>query len=202
MTRLSGPHLSADDIDAWLTETLAPERLHHLDRCQACLDRVRAEREIADQVAGLPLLSPAEEFAERVMAAVVVPDPFAIRSLQATKRRLIATRKSAALAASLVLVLLGSMAGSIVWTLGHQETLATLGGWLMSQGGQVAWLSLRGVASNIIEQPWYDGIRSLAGNPIRLALTSAMASLAYLVGVFALRRLLAVPAQQVAHAGI
>ena len=94
------------------------------------------------------------------------------------------------------------MAGSVVWTLSHQETLASVGSWLLAQGGQVAWLGLRGLASNFIEQPWYDGLRSLAGESGPAGAVSALASLAYLGGVFALRRLLAVPTQQVAHAGI
>lgn len=202
MTRPSGPHLSPDDFEAWLSGALAPELQRHLDECQACLEQARADREIADQIAILPLMSPGEGFADRIMAAVAVPDPFAIRSLQATRRRLFATPKSLAFAASLVLLLVGSMAGSIVWTLSHQETMASLGTWLLSQGGQAIWLGVRGVASNFIEQPWYDGIRSLAVTPARLAMVSALASLAYLGGVFALRRLLAVPTQQVAHAGI
>ena len=42
------------------------------------------------------------------------------------------------------------MAGSISWTLTHQYTLTSVGSWLMTQGGQVAWLSVRGVASNLI----------------------------------------------------
>jgi hypothetical protein len=202
MTRLSGPHLSADDFEAWLSGALAPGLQRHLDECQACLEQARAEREIADQIALLPLLSPGEGFADRVMAAVSVPDPFAIRSLQATRRRLFATPKSLALAASIALLLMGSMAGSIAWTFTHQETMASLGTWLLSQGAQAAWLGLRGLASNFIEQPWYGGIRSLVETPARLALLSALASLAYLGGVLALRRLLAVPTQQVAHAGI
>jgi hypothetical protein len=202
MTRPLGPHLSPDEFEAWLSGALAPELQRHLDECQACLEQARADREIADQIAILPLMSPGEAFAERVMAAVAVPDPFAIRSLQATRRRLFATPKSLAFAASLALLLLGSMAGSIVWTLTHQETMASLGTWLLSQGGQAVWLGVRGLASNFIEQPWYDGIRSLVETPARLALISALASLAYLGGVFALRRLLAVPTQQVAHAGI
>ena len=202
MTRPSGPHLSPDDFEAWLSGALAPELQRHLDECQACLEQARADREIADQIAILPLMSPGEGFADRIMAAVAVPDPFAIRSLQATRRRLFATPKSLAFAAGLVLLLVGSMAGSIVWTLGHQQTMASLGTWLLSQGGQAIWLGVRGVASNFIEQPWYDGIRSLAVTPARLAMVSALASLAYLGGVFALRRLLAVPTQQVAHAGI
>lgn len=202
MTRLSGPHLSPEDFEAWLSGALAPELQRHLDECQACLEQARADREIVDQIAILPLMSPGEGFADRIMAAVAVPDPFAIRSLQATRRRLFATPKSLAFAAGLVLLLVGSMAGSIVWTLSHQETMASLGTWLLSQGGQAIWLGVRGVASNFIEQPWYDGIRSLAVTPARLAMVSALASLAYLGGVFALRRLLAVPTQQVAHAGI
>jgi hypothetical protein len=202
MSRPSEPHLSPDQIDAWLSGALAPELQRHLDQCEACLEQVRADREIADQIAALPLMSPKEGFAERVMAAVAVPDPFAIRSLQATRRRLFATPKSLAFAAGLALFLLASMAGSITWTLANQETLASIGSWLVSQGTQAGWLGVRGLASNFIEQPWYDGIRSLVENPARLALTSALASLAYLGGVFALRRLLAVPTQQVAHAGI
>ena len=201
MTRPTGAHLSPDEIDSWLAGTLALEWQQHLDSCQACLERAEAEREIVEQIGMLPLISPAPDFAERVMASVVVPDPFAIRSIQATQRRLFATRKSVAVAASLALLLLGSMAGSIVWSLTHQETMASIGSWILAQGGQVAWLGLRGLASNLIEQPWYSGIRSVIDNPVRLALGSALASLAYLVGVFALRRLLALPTQQVAHAG-
>ena len=202
MTRPSGAHLSPDEIDSWLAGNLAETWQEHLDQCQACLERAHAEREIVEQIAALPLVSPAADFADRVMASVVVPDPFAIRSFQATRRRLFATRKSVAIAASLALLLLGSMAGSIGWSLTHQETIASIGNWLLAQGGQVAWLSLRGLASNLIEQPWYDGIRSLVDNPVRLAIGSALASLAYLGGVFGLRRLLALPTQQVAHAGI
>ena len=202
MTRPSGAHLSPDEIDSWLAGNLAQIWQEHLDQCQACLERAYAEREIVEQIAALPLVSPAADFADRVMASVVVPDPFAIRSFQATQRRLFATRKSVAVAASLALLVLGSMAGSIAWSLTHQETIAAFGNWLLAQGGQVAWLSLRGLASNLIEQPWYNGVRSLVDNPVRLAIGSALASLAYLGGVFALRRLLALPTQQVAHAGI
>jgi hypothetical protein len=202
MTRPSGAHLSPDEIESWLAGTLAQDWQQHLDQCQACLERARAEREILEQIAALPLMSPAPDFAERVMASVVVPDPFAIRSLQATRRRIFATRKSVAMAASLALLLLGSMAGSIAWSLTHQETIASIGTWLLAQGGQFAWLSVRGFASNLIEQPWYDGLRSLVDNPVRLAVGSALAFLVYLGGVFALRRLLALPTQQVAHAGI
>jgi hypothetical protein len=202
MTRPPGTHLSPDEIDSWLAGALALEWQQHLDQCQTCLERVRTEREIVNQIAALPFMSPSADFADRVMAAVVVPDPFALRSLQTVRRRLFATRKSLALAASIAVLLLGSMVGSIAWSLANQETLASIGSWLVSAGSQMAWLSLRGVASNLMEQPWYSGLRTLFDNPIRLALGSALASAGYLAGVLALRRLLALPTQQVAHAGI
>jgi hypothetical protein len=202
MTRPSGSHLSADEIDACLAGAPAPEVQHHLEQCRACLEQVEADREIAEQIRSLPLMSPSEGFADRVMASVIIPDPFAIRSLQATRRRLFATPRSFAAAASLLVVLLGSMAASIAWSLANQETMASLGSWLFAQGGQALWLGLQGVASNLIEQPWYDGFRSLAENPARLALISGLGSLAYLGGLVALRRLLAVPTQRVAHAGL
>jgi len=202
MTRPPGTHLSPDEIDSWLAGNLAPEWQQHLDRCQDCLERVRSEGEIVEQIIALPQMGPRPDFADQVMMSVAIPDPFAIRSLQATQRRLFATRKSLAVAASLTFLLLGSMTASVAWSLTHQETLASLGGWLLSQGGQLAWLSVRGVASNLIEQPWYNGFQSLLDNPGRLALGSALASAVYLSGVIALRRLLALPTQQVAHARI
>ena len=202
MTRPPGTHLSPDEIDSSLAGNLAREWQLHLDQCQTCLDRVRIEREIVDQIATLPLMSPAAGFADRVMASVSVPDPFSIRSFQATQRRLFATKKSLAVAASLTLLILGSMGGSIAWSLANQDTLASIGNWLVTAGGQVAWLSLRGAASNLIEQPWYSSLRSLLENPGRLAVGSALATTVYLIGVLVLRRLLALPTQQAAHASI
>jgi hypothetical protein len=202
MTRPSGSHLSADEIDACLAGAPLPEVQQHVEQCRSCLEQVQADREIAEQIRSLPLMSPSEGFAERVMASVVIPDPFAIRSLQATRRRLFATPRSFAAAASLAVVLLGSMVASIAWSLANQETMASLGSWLFAQGGQALWLGLQGLASNLIEQPWYNGLRSLAENPARLALISALGSLAYLGGLVALRRLLAVPTQRVAHVGL
>jgi hypothetical protein len=57
------------------------------------------------------------------------------------------------------------------------------------------------VASNFIEQPWFAGFRNLAASPGRLALAFAFTMVAYAGGVLALRRLLALPTQQVAHVG-
>jgi hypothetical protein len=202
MTPVPGPHLTPDDLDAWLTGALAPAAQAHLAGCPACQERADTEREIVAMLGGLPLLSPAPGFADRIMARVRVPQPVTVSSFAMVRRWALATRRHTAIAAGLLLVLACSMGGSIVWTLGHRETLTALGGWLASQAGQVAWLGVRGVASNFIEQPWFSGVRSLAASPGRLGLASALAMLAYVSGLWAFRRLLALPAQQVAHAGV
>jgi hypothetical protein len=202
MTGLPAPHLSPDDIDAWLTGSLAPAGLRHLDECPVCHAFAHAERELVDQIAALPLLAPRAEFADRVMASVQIPDPFAIRSLAATRRRFLASRKSVAIAATLAIAVLGSMVGSAVWTLANQDTLVTAGNWFLGEASQMAWMGLRGAALNLIEQPWYGGFRDLLDSPERLAVLSALASFTYVGGVLALRRLLAVPTQRVAHASL
>lgn len=201
MTPVSGPHLSADDFDAWLTGALPSAAAAHLAGCPDCQERASVEREIVGLLAALPPLTPAPGFSDRVMARVRVPEPVAVRSLAGLRRRYMATPRAAAMAASILVLLVGSMTASVVWTLGHQDTLAALGSWLMAQAGSAVWVGVRALASNFIEQPWFSGVKALAASPGRLALASALAVLAYLAGVLALRRLLALPSQQVAHAG-
>jgi hypothetical protein len=198
MTPAPGPHLSPDDVENWLSGTLDAERTRHLDLCPACFDRAQIEREIVEQLAGLPGLVPSAGFADRVMASVTIADPFALRSL---RQRIFATRRSMAIAASLALALVGSMAASVAWTLANQDVLLSVGNWALAQGTQAGWLAVRGLASNFIEQPWYESARTLAANPGRMSVAIGVALLAYLSGVFALRRLLALPTQQVAHVG-
>lgn len=202
MSPVSGPHLTPEDLDAWLAGALAPAALEHLAGCPACQERADTEREIVALIAGLPLMSPTPGFADRVMARVAVPQSAQVRTFDLLRQRVFASRRSMAFAAGLLVVMLGSMTGSIVWTIGHQETLAALGRWLTAQAGQAAWLGVRGVASNFIEQPWFAAFRELASSPARLATASGLALLAYLSGVLALRRLLALPTPRVAHAGV
>ncbi len=160
------------------------------------------DRWLDERLAALPLFAPDADFADRVMASVRVPDPFAIRSIRTARRRLFATPKSVAIAASLALLVLGSMAASVAWTLANRDALIALGGWLATEAGQWAWVGLRGTALTLMEQPWFSGFRGLFDEPGRLALASAFGMLAYVTGVLALRRLLTVPAptQRVAHA--
>jgi hypothetical protein len=199
MTQAPGPHLSPDDVENWLSGTLDDERTRHLDLCPECFDRAQTEREIVEQLATLPPMVPSAGFADRVMASVTIADPFALRSLRTVRQRIFASRRSLAIAATFALAVVGSMAGSIAWSLANQDVLASVGSWALAQGTQAGWLALRGLASNFIEQPWYESARALADHPGRLTAAIGVALLAYLSGVFALRRLLALPTQQVAH---
>jgi hypothetical protein len=201
MTRDSfAPHLGPDELDAWLAGLRAPTLLRHVEECPACLELVRSEEALAVELGALPLHAPSPQFTDRVMASVRVPDPFAIRALQAAGRRLLTSRRSMAVAAAVAFVLLGSMAASAAWTLANRETLTAAGTWLAGEAGRWAWVGIRGAALNLMEQPWFTGFRSLVDAPGRLALASAAVSLMYVSGILVLRRLLAVPTQRVAHA--
>jgi hypothetical protein len=202
MSPVSGPHLTPEDFDSWLSGSLAPAAQEHLAGCPACLERAETEREVVALIAALPLMSPSPGFADRVMARVTQPHPATVRTLDLLRQRIFATRRSLAFAAGLLALVAGSMAGSIVWTLGHQDALAALGTWLTAQAGQTAWLGVRGIASNFIEQPWFAGLKALASSPGRLGTATALALVAYLGGVLMLRRLLALPTPRVAHAGV
>ena len=196
----SPPHFGPDELDAWLAGVRAPGLVGHMSACPECRELVRAEEALVGQLATLPLHAPAADFGDRVMASVRIPDPFAIRALQGARRRLLASRRSVAIAATVAVVLLGSMAASAAWTLANRDTLLAAGNWLAGEAGRWAWVGLRGAALNLIEQPWFSGFRSLVDAPARLAVASGAMSLMYVSGIFALRRLLAVPTQRVAHA--
>lgn len=193
MTRPAHLHLSTDDFDA-LLEGAAEAGVHrHLTECAECSAQVAADRTVVSRLESLQPFQPSPDFAEQVMARVAIPDPFALHLLGTARRRLLATPRSLAAAASIAVILVGAMAASVVWTLGNRETLAAAGSWLGGEAMSWLWLAVQGGASNLIEQPWYDGVRGFFGSPARLALISAGLSAVYLASLFALRRLMALP---------
>jgi hypothetical protein len=200
MTRRTDAHLSADDIDAWLAGHLGPARQEHLAACAACLESAEADRALIQQLGALTIFSPSPLFADQVMAAVSLPDPFSLRSMQTARRRLVGTRRSLMVAAMLAVVVVGSMGASVAWSLSHRDTIAAAGTWLSASAGQWLWTALRSTVSSVIEQPAYHGIRDLIGSPGRLAALSALVSLTYVGGLLALRKLMTGPSAPVSHA--
>jgi hypothetical protein len=214
MTRAPDFHLSSDDIDAWLAGELPAPLALHLERCERCHERAVGEREIIAQLTGLPQFSPSPAFADQVMArlrlgqttvqvpAVARPGTAAAAAgaPMAARRRLVARRHSLAVAAGVMLAVVGAMAGSIAWSLANQATMASIGSWLAAEGSHWLWMGLRGVASNVLEQPWYGAVRTWMATPGRIALTVGLALAAYLTGLLTLRRLMTAPTPRVADA--
>lgn len=192
MTRES-LHLTVDDFDALLDGHLDLIKLRHMEVCEECRDFARAEQQLAARLASLPLFAPAPGFADRVMVALRPAHAPPVPAWRRTRERVFASRRSLALAASVSIAVLGSMGASVAWSLTHQDTMTAMGQWLGSQAGQALWVTLRGLASNLFEQPWYHSVRSFVGSPERLALVSGSLTLAYLTGVLTLRRLLMAP---------
>ncbi len=193
-------HLTPGDLDAVLASEASEKASLHLETCQSCQDLLEKERQLVALLAALPDFGPQPGFEDRVMAQVTIPDPFALGVLRKIKDRLTSSRRSLAIAASVSLVILIGMTGSAVWTLSNQDTLAALGSGMASEVMQWFWLGVQGLFSNLVEQPWYERARELAGSPARLALVSGFATLLYLGGILALKRLMALPTERVAHA--
>ncbi len=193
-------HLTPGDLDAVLAEQAGSEVSLHLETCESCQDLLEKERQLVALLTALPDFGPQPGFEDRVMAQVIIPDPFALGLLRKIKDRLTSSRRSLAIAASLAMITIIAMGGSAVWTLSNQETLAALGSGLASEVMQMFWLGVQGLVSNLVEQPWYERARELAGSPARLALVSGFATLLYLGGILALKRLMALPTERVAHA--
>lgn len=192
-------HLTIDDLDALLDGHLDLVKLRHIEMCDECREFARAEQQLSARLAALPLFSPAPGFTERVMVAFR-PAALPVPIWQRAKQQVFASRKSMAIAASLAVTVLGSMGASVAWSLAHQDTMATAGQWLATQGGQALWVGIRGLAANLIEQPWYQSVRSLFGSPERVAVVTGSLTLAYLTGVLTLRRLLMAPTTSLVRA--
>ena len=193
-------HLTPDDLDAALEQSLAAQAVLHLEACAPCQDLLDAERDLVGLLNGMPRFGPSAQFEDVVMARVALPDPFALRAVRSIRSRLMGSRRSLALATSAAVVLIVAMGGSILWSLANQDTLTAIGSSVAGEAVSWFWLGLQAFVSNLVEQPWYGDARDMIGSPARLAMFSAFASLLYVGGILALKRLLALPAQRVAHA--
>ncbi len=200
MTQDTPSHLSLADLDDWLAGNLTPGRREHLEACASCQQLAEAEHGLVELLSSLPHLDPAPGFADRVMAAVEIPDPFALRAVATWWQRLTSDRHRLAVAAGVMLLLLTGMGGSVAWSLANPDVVPGIGSWLSGEAAQWFWLTLRGLGSNLLEQPWYTAVRDAAGSPARLAFVAGGASVLYVTGMLAMRRLLSLPSAEVAHA--
>ena len=178
MTPVPGPHLTPDDLDAWLAGTLAPAAEEHLARCPACQERADTEREIVDAARRAAADEPRRRASPiGSWRGSSVPEPFA-RPVAASRSAAGSSPPgaAAALAASL-LAAAGRLDGGKhrldPRPSGHAGRARHLAH--ARRPGRPPGSGVRGVASNFIEQPWFAGLRALAAHPGRLGLASALA---------------------------
>ena len=190
-------HLTADEIDLVLEGNYPETMRTHVNGCPDCSSLLRGERLVVQWLAALPLHVPAAGFEDRVMARVQVATP---RSALATLRhRALATPTSRALAAGALVSVLGSLAASVIWSLGHPEVLASLGMTALRSVAELGWIVVHGLATTLVEQPWYGSARAMADSPARLAIVAGGLLTAWAAGMLLMRRLIAIPAGSVAH---
>jgi anti-sigma factor RsiW len=197
MTRDFDQHLTADELDLVLENGVTESVRAHLTACPDCSRLVAADRQLVHELSRLALHVPSVGFEDRVMAAVRITGP--LTATAALRRRVFSTRRSLLTAATLVLGLLGSMGASVAWSLAHREALAAFSRTLTHGLTDMAWTTVRSLATSLIEQPWYAGVRGVLDTPERLAFALGAVVIGWLGGMLLLRRLVALPDQRVAH---
>jgi len=188
-------HLGPEDLDLWVEGALPAPREAHLRGCPECQALADAERLLVLRLERLPLFDPAPGFSARVLDRVDVPVTSVLGAWRLWRSRFERNPVAVGIAASVAVMLGGSIAASAAWAAGNQDLITGLGGWLMLQGEQWFW---QGVGS-LQAQPWYASVRGALTPSRAVALLAAVTTL-YAAGVLTLRRLLALPERQVARA--
>ncbi len=193
------PHLSDEDLDAWVSGALPFARESHLRGCAECQALADRERVLVMRLEALPLFDPRPGFAERVMGRVDVPVSSIADAWRLWRGRVFANPMGVGAAAGVAVLLGGSVAASAAWAASNQEVITGAGSWLMSHGQQWFWQSV-GLATGLLDQQtWYRSMRGTL-TPVRLGALAALSLALYGVGLVALRRLLSLPRSQVARA--
>jgi len=192
-------HLSLEELDLWVTAQLPPGRQVHLRDCEGCQKLADQERVLVMRLEALPLFDPREGFTDRVMDRVNVPVTSLAGAWRLWRTRFTRNPAHVGIAASVAVLLGGSVAASAAWAAGNQDLITGAGTWLFSHGEQWFWQGV-GIGTGFLErQEWYEPVRA-ALTPARLIGLGASAVGLYTGGVLLLRRLIALPGSPVARA--
>lgn len=184
MTHAAAQHLSPEDLDDILMGTESAAARVHLETCRSCRELAAADLDVVVRLQKLPHLSPSPGFADRVMTAVTVPGHAPVR-LPAPQ-----SSWSWARAAAIAAVIVGGMGSSVVWSLSNQ---ARIDAWRTSLvGAAELWYStlVPMLVTRLTTSPVISAALASTG---RLVAIGTAAALAYLIGLLAMRRLLALP---------
>ena len=174
-------HFTAEDLDAFHSEALSEEMRLHLETCDECQRLVASDQVVLKGLRALPGFAPRPGFENRVMARIRIPATGRVPLLSFPKLR----RRELTLAASIALAVLVSA----LWSATHRTVLD---GWIEAARSQLwgtLWLGIRGLAANLVEQPWFAWVRETLAAPTRAAATIGVGLAGYLAGLLALRRL-------------
>jgi len=184
-------HLSPADVEAWLEGTLPLAASTHVGTCADCRSLLLAEGTTVEALHQLPRWSPALGFADRVMARVTLPT---LAEVVASP----AVRYGAWLTAAGLTATLGV---SLVWAIANRTVLTDASQWAVGEGWDVARAMAEQIRMMLTSIPAVREARDAVGTPARLAAVASSLLVLYGSGVLALRRLLAIPSIETAHAG-
>jgi hypothetical protein len=174
-------HLTADELDSFHSASVSGEAQLHVETCTDCQRLVAADRALVQALAALPSFAPTSGFVDRVMASVQVRQPAKVPLLSYPT----ISRRALAWAFGLTVVALGSA----VWSAAH---LPLIHHWLdlaALEMRQSAWLGIRGLGANLIEQPWFESVREWMTSPLRVISSLAAGLGVSVLALLALRRL-------------
>ena len=192
-------HLTPDDLDQWVLGELPLARQSHLRGCPDCQALADAERVLVLRLEALPLFTPRADFADRVMDQVDTGGLSLAGAWRRWRQGVARNPLTVGMAAGVAGLLGGSIAASVAWASGHQDTISGASTWLMTHAQALFWQGV-GVASATLEQQgWYRAVRAALTPGRAVVLVGVTVSL-YAAGVLALRRLLALPSAGTARA--
>lgn len=185
------PHLTADELDTFLTQGASPLLVSHLATCRDCATMVERDSRVVRSLAALPYFDPAPGFGDRVIHRLVPRTAPVAVAAAATSPRAVAARRRAIGA----LVLAGSgLAAGFVWASVHPGEALRWSGPALHDAGHALWVSLQSVVANATDQPWFASVRDTLATPTRALLALAGTAAAYAIALTGLRRLMTEPA--------
>jgi hypothetical protein len=188
---MNSPHLTTDELDAFLAERGSQTVTSHVATCPACAGMIESDRRLLAAMAALPQFFVAPQFADRVMARVAIASVPAVTVAGLHTPRSLAARRRAIGAA---LVVSGGIAAAFVWASAHPAETLRWSTPAVENAGRTLWLSLQTVVANATEQPWFSSLRDTLATPLRALATTAGIAGAYALGLLGLRRLMNEPA--------
>ena len=188
---MNSPHLTADELDAFLTQSATSPLALHVATCPSCAEMVDWDGRLVRALGVLPYFDPATGFSDRVMrgltprlAQVTLPATTATPRAAAARRRAFG---------ALVLVG-GGMAAGFAWASAHPGDAVRWSGPALQDAGHALWTSLQSVVASATDQPWFSSVRDTMATPMRALLALAAVAGAYAIALTGLRRLMTEPA--------